>query len=168
MSGMAWDIVGMIAVGAGVAALAYAGLHALRKAGVTGPRWIMPALIGAAMLSFTVWNEYSWFGRVRDQLPPSVVVLETGTGGKAWRPWAFVVPMVNRFAALDMAGLRDAPDGVRQGTVLFVERWRPTSYVTLDFDCTGQRLRAVSEAGHSDWRPGAQDPAFAAVCVAPN
>ena len=34
MSGMAWDIIGMIAVGVGVAAVLYAASHALRKAGI--------------------------------------------------------------------------------------------------------------------------------------
>ena len=56
-SGMAWDIIGMIAVGIGMAAVVYAASHALRKAGIWLPRWIMPAGIGLAMLGFTVWNE---------------------------------------------------------------------------------------------------------------
>ncbi len=106
MSGMAWDIIGMMAVGVGIAAALYAASHALRKAGVFLPRWIMPAAIGLGMLSFTIWNEYSWYGRVMGQLPASVEVLETGSGGKAWRPWAFVLPIVNRFAAIDRAGLK--------------------------------------------------------------
>ena len=33
MSGMAWDIIGMMAVGVGIAAALYAASHALRKAG---------------------------------------------------------------------------------------------------------------------------------------
>ena len=98
MSGMAWDIIGMIAVGIGVAAVVYAASHALRKLGVVLPRWIMPAAIGLGMLVFTIWNEYSWYSRVTGQLPDTIAVLETGSGGKAWRPWSFVVPVVNRFA----------------------------------------------------------------------
>ena len=164
MSGMAWDIIGMMAVGVGIAAALYAASHALRKAGVFLPRWIMPAAIGLGMLSFTIWNEYSWYGRVMGQLPASVEVLETGSGGKAWRPWAFVLPIVNRFAAIDRAGLTAGADGLQRGQVLFVERWQPTRYVTLDFDCAGARVRAVAEGRASDWRPGAGDPAFAAIC----
>ncbi|WP_114347613.1 hypothetical protein [Paracoccus lutimaris] len=164
MSGMAWDIIGMFAVGVGVAALAFAGMHALRKLGLELPRWILPAAVGLGMLSFTIWNEYSWYGRVTGQLPDTVEVLETGSGGKAWRPWAFVVPVVNRFAAIDRAGLSGETEGLRRGQVLFVERWQPTRYVTLDFDCAGARLRAVAEDRASDWRPGTGDPAFAAIC----
>lgn len=164
MSGIAWDILGMIAVGIGAAAVAFAGLHALRKAGLNLPRWLLPAAIGAAMLSYTIWNEYSWYSRVRDQLPDTVEVLETGMGGKAWRPWAFIVPMVNRFAAIDRAALQPGDGGVQRGQVLFVERWQPTRSVTLDFDCAGERLRAVSDESASDWRPGKDDPAFAAIC----
>lgn len=164
MSGMAWDIIGMMAVGAGMAALLYAGLHALRKAGLTLPRWLLPAGVGLAMLGFTIWNEYSWYSRVTEQLPDTVEVLETGTGGKAWRPWAFVIPMVNRFAAIDRASLIDEAGGIRRGQVLFVERWQPTRYVTLDFDCQAARVRAVADGRASDWRPGTDDPAYAAIC----
>ncbi|KGJ06115.1 hypothetical protein IT41_02845 [Paracoccus halophilus] len=164
MSGMAWDILGMIAVGIGAAALLFAGAHALRKAGLAVPRWITPAGIGLAMLGFAIWNEYSWYSRVSAQLPATVEVLETGTGGKAWRPWAFVIPMVNRFAAIDRAGLTDTGQGVQRGQVLFVERWQPTRYVTLDFDCAGARIRAVAEGRESDWLPAAQDPAYAVIC----
>ncbi|MDS9467992.1 hypothetical protein RGQ15_10485 [Paracoccus sp. MBLB3053] len=161
---MAWDILGMIAVGIGAAALAFAALHALRKAGLALPRWLLPAAIGLAMLSFTVWNEYSWYSRVRAQLPETVEILQTGTGGKAWRPWAFVVPMVSRFAALDRASLHDTGDGLQRGQVLFVERWQPTRAVTLDFDCGGTRMRAVENDRASDWQSGTNDPAFAAIC----
>ena len=52
MNGMTWDIIGMLAVGAGIAALLYASSHALRKAGVALPRWIMPAAIGLGMRVF--------------------------------------------------------------------------------------------------------------------
>ena len=48
MSGMAWDIIGMIAVGIGMAAVVYAASHALRKAGIWLPRWIMPAQFTSA------------------------------------------------------------------------------------------------------------------------
>lgn len=164
MSGMAWDILGMVAVGIGAAALAYAAMHALRKTGLKVAGWILPACIGLSMLSFTIWNEYSWYSRVRAQLPETVEVLETGTGGKAWRPWAFLVPMVNRFAVIDRAGLMQGADGMQRGQVLFVERWQPTRHVTLDFDCAGKRLRAVSGDSASEWQPGANDPAFAAIC----
>ena len=117
------------------------------------------------MLVFTIWNEYSWYSRVTGQLPDTIAVLETGSGGKAWRPWSFVVPVVNRFALIDRAGLSDGADGLRRGQVLFVERWQPTRYVTLDFDCAGDRIRAVAAEGQaSGWRPGADDPAFAAIC----
>ncbi|MTH79123.1 hypothetical protein GL286_15450 [Paracoccus aestuariivivens] len=161
---MAGDIFGMVAVGIGAAALIYAAAHALRKAGVKVAGWILPAFIGLSMLSFTIWNEYSWYSRVRAQLPDTVEVLQTGTGGKAWRPWAFVIPMVNRFAVIDRAAVNEGVDGLQRGEVLFVERWQPTRSVTLDFDCAGSRLRAVSDETASEWRSGSADPAFAAIC----
>ena len=51
----------------------------MRACSAVAPRWIMPAGIGLAMLGFTVWNEYSWYSRVTDQLPASV---EVATGSE--------------------------------------------------------------------------------------
>lgn len=164
---MGWDVLGMLIVGLGAAAVLFAVFHALRKGGLAVPGWALPAGIGAAMLCFTIWNEYSWFPRVRDQLPDHVQVLDTGAGGKAWRPWAFVIPMTTRFTALEQPSgqpLADAPTRVR---ILLVERWQPTRFVTLDFDCESGRQRMVTGDGSAEgWQAVAgDDPAFVAACA---
>lgn len=165
---MGGDIFGMLVVGLGAAAFLFAALHAARKAGLALPRWTMPAGIGAAMLVFTIWNEYTWFPRVRDQLPDRVQIIETGQGGKAWRPWAFVFPLTTRFAALEP--LMEAPEdgGALRVRILLIERWQPTRFVTLDLDCAGARQRMVAADGTTlDWeRVGEEDePVLQAACT---
>ncbi|MDO5622050.1 MAG: hypothetical protein Q4G24_11340 [Paracoccus sp. (in: a-proteobacteria)] len=165
MAGMSWDILAMLAVGIGAAAALYAALHAASKAGFDLPRWLLPAGIGLAMLGFTVWNEYTWFPRVRDQLPARVEVLEVGQGGKAWRPWAWLVPMVTRFTALDPAMVQQS-EGLRQAPVLLVERWQPTRQVTVQVDCAAGRQRMLAASGTpTGWSdPAPADPLIRAMC----
>lgn len=164
---MGWDVLGMLIVGVGATAVLYAALHALRKAGITAPGWALPAGIGAAMLCFTVWNEYTWFPRVRDQLPDHVQVLNTGAGGKAWRPWTFVIPMVTRFTAIEPHSDQQVKDEPTRVRILLVERWQPTRFVTLDFDCDAGRQRMVAGNGtEQGWQAVAQDdPVLVAACA---
>lgn len=165
---MGWDVLGMLIVGLGAAAVLYAALHALRKAGIATPKWALPGGIGAAMLLFTIWNEYTWFPRVRDQLPDHVQVLDTGAGGKAWRPWTFVIPMVTRFTAVEQPSARQVTDGEpTRVRILLVERWQPTRFVTLDIDCTAERQRMVAGNGTAQgWQAVAgNDPVLVATCA---
>ena len=83
----------------------------------------------------------------------------------AMRPDHALVALSAQGRLIGIVGLRDGAGGLQRGQVLFVERWQPTRYVTLDFDCAGDRIRAVPAEGQaSGWRPAADDPAFAAIC----
>ncbi|MFI0397017.1 hypothetical protein [Paracoccus jiaweipingae] len=168
MSGLAWDFLGLLAVGIGAAALVYAAMHAARKAGRPLPRILLPLAIGGAMLGFAVWNEYTWFDRVRAQLPDRVVVLDQGVARQAWRPWTLAFPVVARFTALDRAALVRGTGAMRSGQILFVERWQPTRAVTLEVDCDSGRQRMVGPSGATgDWLPAQADhPALRAICDA--
>lgn len=168
MSGLAWDFLGLLAVGIGAAALVYAAMHAARKAGRPLPRIMLPLAIGASMLGFAVWNEYTWSDRVHAQLPDRVVVLDQGVARQAWRPWTLVFPVTARFTALDRATLVQGADQMRRGQILFVERWQPTRAVMLEVDCRDGRQRMIGPSGTpADWLPGQTDhPAVRAICDA--
>ena len=97
-SGLGMDLLGVFAVGIGAAALLFALTHAARKAGRPLPGWLLPAGIGVAILTYATWNEYSWAGRVKAQLPERVQVVAEGTGRSGLRPWTYVVAPVSRLA----------------------------------------------------------------------
>ena len=69
MTGVGVEVLGVIAVGVGTAAFLFAMLHALRKAGLALPRWLLPAGIGLAMIGYSVWNDYAWYDRAVARLP---------------------------------------------------------------------------------------------------
>lgn len=161
MTGVGVELLGVIAVGIGAAAVLFAGLHAARKAGLDLPRWLLPAGIGLAMISYSVWNDYAWFGRAQDRLPEGATMLLVGEDSQPWAPWTYLAPVTVRFAALDPATIREEADGIRQAQIMLVERRGQTLVVPQDFDCAGGRIRPA----RGEWTPaGADDPAFAAVC----
>lgn len=157
------DVLGVLAVAIGAAATLYAVMHALRRIGVHVPRWVLPAGVGLAMLSYSIWNDYAWYGRAAARLPADSEVLLTGRASLPWAPWTYLAPVVVRFAALDPATVRADADGIRQASITLVERRGPTLVVPQEFDCTRQLIRPA----RGDWAGAADDdPAFAAVCRA--
>ena len=160
MTGVGVEVLGVVAVGIGMAALLFALFHALRKAGLDLPRWLLPAGIGLAMVGYSVWNDYAWYGRAVDRLPAGSRVLMVGTGSVPWAPWTYLAPPKLRFAALDPSTISDA-DGVRRARIMLVERRGQTLVVPQEFDCAEGRIKPA----RGDWvaaEPG--DPALAAVC----
>ncbi|MAN57116.1 MAG: hypothetical protein ACU0DB_12210 [Paracoccus sp. (in: a-proteobacteria)] len=160
MTGVGVEVLGVIAVGVGTAAFLFAMLHALRKAGLALPRWLLPAGIGLAMIGYSVWNDYAWYDRAVARLPDGARVLMVGTGSVAWAPWTYLAPLTLRFAALDPATITDR-DGIRRAEILLVERRGQTLVVPQDFDCAAGRIKPA----RGDWVSAApDDPVWAVVC----
>ncbi len=132
------DIVSLIAIGVALAGT-YVAVN--RMTGRRLPRWLLPASLGFAMITFAVWNEYTWFSRVTAALPESVEVVLPVKESSFWRPWSYAVPMVTRFIAVDQAAVQkseESPGLVRTDAIL-VQRWMATQRVPVAFDCTGTR-----------------------------
>jgi hypothetical protein len=137
-------------------------------------RWLIPASAGAAMLGFTLWNDYTWFSRLSADLPPEVVVVRTFQQSTAIQPWSLAVPITNRFQAVNRASLRRSevnPDMVR-AEVYLVARWTPTFTTLQVLDCAGARRADAVDSGPDGLpKPEAwvavdrDDPLLAAACA---
>lgn len=174
---MSHDLLAAIATGI------FAGFCALALRHFTGrvlgwqlPRWLMPAAIAGAMIGYSIWADYSWFGRVSGPLPDQVAVISTGTDTTLLRPWTSVFPMVTRFAAVDRDGftpVAGSPE-IREGQIMLIDRAAPLRVVPVAYDCTG-RARA-DLVGGAEIAPGGMlsggewhvlepgDPGLAAIC----
>ncbi|MGB3146169.1 MAG: hypothetical protein WBA91_00265, partial [Paracoccaceae bacterium] len=144
---MLMDMIAMAAAAIGVAGV----LHLLNRiSGGRLPRWIMPAGIGAAMLAFTIWNEYSWFPRVQAQLPESFKVASAPADRAFYRPWSYVFPLTQRFVGVDKTGMVLSPQGasVFIADAVVVRRWMPPVRLPVAFDCAkGARADLVDGVG---------------------
>jgi hypothetical protein len=160
MTGVGVEVLGVVAVGIGMAALLYALLHAMRKAGLVLPRWLLPASIGLAMVGYAIWNDYSWYGRAIERLPEGAQVLMIGDDRQPWAPWTYLAPVKVRFAALDPARITQTGDA-RRAEIMLVERRGQTLVVPQEFDCAAGRIRPAT----GDWvAADKDDAAYAIVC----
>lgn len=135
---MLMDLIATITAGAGLAGVVMA-LRYFSKGRL--PKYTIPAAIGAGMLLFSVWNEYSWFPRVQAALPEGVVILSAPEDRVAYRPWTYLFPVSTRFVALDRTSMltSQANPAIRRIEAMVVQRWAATQRIPLAFDCAGNR-----------------------------
>ena len=164
------------------AGFALAGIVMLinRISGNRLPRWLIPASIGAGMIAFAVWSEYSWFGRTAATLPDGVVVASDNAHASFYRPWTHVVPIVSRFVAVDTRVTRrlESRPEVAVTSIILLGRWERGAQYAAAFDCEGARRfdfvdEAAGGAGGPEGLPrddgawvrlDADDPVLAVAC----
>lgn len=174
---MAFELIAAI-----VASLAAAGMMmALRK--ITGkrlPKWIVPVTTGLALFGYASWSEYSWFGRSLGVMQAGTVVTWRHESRDLWRPWSYLYPVVDRFAAVNTATIKRHPQhpGIILADVILASRWTPNARLVSAFDCINWRRAevargkaSVTEAGellNLDWTSLPHDDvAFRALCRTP-
>ena len=144
-----------------------------KLAGFRLPKWAMPAAVGAAMIAYSIWNEYNWYPRTLAELPATVVVAVAPEEKVFYRPWTYLFPLVTRFIAVDRAPA--AGTQVFATKAYVVTRWGPTQAVPVAFDC-GRGVRAdlvegakLNEDGSltgADWTAGGGDDSLVrAACM---
>ena len=170
------DFVATIAAGAGVACVVFIANHLSgRLTGRTLAKWVMPASIGAAMLAYSVWNEYTWYPRMRAALAEGVVVASAPEDRVMYRPWSYLFPTVSRFIAVDRAGAVRSPSNpqIFATSAVVFQRWQPERRIPQAFDCVrrgradligGATLSADGTLRGTTWQEVEGDPLVAAAC----
>jgi hypothetical protein len=170
------DFLATIAAGIGVACLVFVANHlgfwlTGRKLG----KWVLPAGIGLGMLGYAIWNEYTWYPRVRAALPEGMVVAVAPEERAVYRPWSYLRPSVSRFIAVDRGpATRSADDPqIFAANALVMQRWMPAHRIPQAFDCArraradlidGAVLNPDGTLTGTTWTAAADDPLVAAAC----
>lgn len=128
---MFWDITAMIFAGFLFAGLAMPVKFFYKKT----PKWVIPVMAGLGMMSYQVYNEYSWYGDTAAKLPEGSVVVTSVPQSVWFRPWSFVKPQVFQFVVLDTVNVTSVSDSVKQAQVYFFERRLPAQTLDVLFDC---------------------------------
>ncbi|MDU8913226.1 hypothetical protein [Aestuariicoccus sp. MJ-SS9] len=156
-----------------VAGFAGAGVMLLlgKLTGGRLPRWMVPVGAGLTMLGTAISSEYGWYGRTTAALPEGLVVADTVDSRAFWRPWTYVVPMTDRFVAVDTGNIvrNTETDGLYLAEVFFFGRWQPVQSVQIMVDCPGGRRAdpALGDGSPPVWRDvGTDDPLVATLCGA--
>lgn len=167
------DIITIIAAG-----FAAAGIVMIlnKLSGGRLPRWAIPAGAGAGMILMSLSNEYRWYPRTLNLLPAGFEVVSTAEHSALYSPWTYVVPYVDRFAAVDVDGVQRNPaqPDLRLSRVIVFARWSPIQVRPAVFDCAQGRSALLDpEAVFNEdgtirvarWdQTGEADPATRAIC----
>lgn len=161
------------------AAFAAAGvLYGLfRLIGRRPPKWLIPTVAAIAIVGVTAYQRYDWHNRVIALLPSEMVVVETLTTEVWVEPWSLIEPVTSSVLVVDTATLRrnDAHPGMALVDLVLLSRDKDTTVIRHLVDCPRRRvapLPAETTFGGGglpeapDWRSGAPDPLFEAVCQA--
>lgn len=154
-----------------ISAVAFGGMAHLawRLSGRRLPRWIVPAAAALGLIGYTIWSEYSWYGRVSSELPAGVEVVWSETGVNGLRPWTHLFPLITRFVALDTREMAAHPAnaGLRLAPVYDIARWTPPRDSMMVFDCAAGRQVLLTDQviiddqgnlSGADWvEPGPED-----------
>jgi hypothetical protein len=140
------------------------------------PKWFIPAGAGLGMILMSLTNEYRWYPRKLNILPQGFEVVSSVEHRAIYSPWTYVVPYINRFVAVDVAGIQRnaAQPDLRLSRVIFISRWEPVRIFPAVFDCAQGRSALLNpDAMFNDdgtvrvatWdQTGMDDPATAAIC----
>jgi hypothetical protein len=171
---MIWEFIGAIVVAIGAGGVA----HLIgRLVGERMPAWSVPAGAGLGMIGFVIYMEYTWAGRIIEQLPPEVTVASRNESTAWFRPWTYVWPFTNRMIVVDHRQDRRNPEHphLLMTSVVLFGRWEPVRPVPVVFDCAeGRRadLRAGVEIAEDGRLEGAtwlrlppDDPLLRAACA---
>mgnify|MGYP000079540564 FL=1 len=131
---MFWGFIAVIVAGIGGAGISII-LGKITK-GRT-PKWLTPFAAAFAMLVTTISNEYLWYDQSTANLKPGVAVVSTIESSAFYRPWTYLFPITDRFAALDTNSLTAHPSGEDRvvGDLYFFARWENTQRLQILFDC---------------------------------
>ena len=164
---MWFNLIAVVVLGVAVAGSV---MLVFKATGRKPPRWILPVAAGVAMLTYTFYNDYSWYSRTAGGLPDTVVVTDAYETSHPLQPWTYLVPFVDRFAAIDRESVVESPrrPDIVLADVILVQRYMPTRVAPMVFDCAnGRRSDAVDVQGFDEagdpigarWRPlGEDDP----------
>lgn len=170
---------GIELIAAFVAAIACAGVAMIARklSGGRLPKWITPAAAGAGMITFAVWSEYDWFGRLEAGLPEGAVVIFKDDAPSPLRPWTMVFPMTTAFTAMDTRRLAPHPQNpdLILAPVYAFARWQGVREGYMVVDCAAHQSAlltegvSIDESGAlvgADWTPAAPDDAIGRAACA--
>ena len=142
---MLFNFIATIVVGLSAAALM---LLVFRPFGRKTPRWTYPAAAGAAMIAFTIYNEYDWFPRTVAQFPDHFVLGETVTSTNALQPWTFIVPRTDRFSLVNTESILSHPEApqYRLAEIVLFDRHYGPNTINMFYDCAEPRQALASNA----------------------
>lgn len=137
------SLIATLALGAVAGFFVWAGFKTFKR---KPPRFLVPATIGTTIIAYNIWIGYSWYGRMVDEFPDGVRVVQTYETSVFWEPWTYLVPRINRFDAIDAAKTRRNPQhpDMRMVELLLVQRLGSNAMAQQLVDCRKGRIMDIT------------------------
>jgi len=116
------------------------------------PGVVMPLIIGSTVILYGIYSEYTWESRTLDEMPESIVVVESFVGKSAFSPWSYLIPRSDRLMLVDLASIRrnqDFSDFVIVD-LLLMQRFNPVAKVRQLVDCRNGKRADLTAAPEFD------------------
>jgi hypothetical protein len=167
------DLIAALIVGAFAGGFTWLLFKSRRR---RAPRALIPFVVGAGILGYTIWNEYTWASRTIAAFPAQIEVVQQIPHSTPWQPWTYLFPRTDRLIAVNRAQLRhnDRFPGQVLVDLLLFERLLPVRHLLQVIDCPTARVADVvgNEPFLADGRPAVgawaplrrDDKLFAVVC----
>ncbi len=116
-----------------------------RTFGKKPPGVLYPVAIAIGMLSYSIYDEYSWLDRASSAMPTRFQLVRTYATSMPYQPWTYLVPRTYKFDALDLGSPRSNPKAPQLVLVQLVRVTRNTSSVnvTAIVDCPKSQFTEV-------------------------
>lgn len=70
------------------------------------PRWTMPVVVAITIVGFQIFEEYTWYPRIKTQINSDYVVMQEIRPKQFWRPWSYIAPTVTNVTVVNKANMR--------------------------------------------------------------
>ena len=132
---MIFKIITMLVIG-----LSVFGIFTLinKMLGGVIPRWIMPACIALSLVSYHVYDEYTWAKRTMTGIENKETpfrLLEARTDTALWRPWGYIFPMTTELDVVLENSLTDAEDGTKEAVMIRYIHPGMTTTLLMKYSC---------------------------------
>lgn len=109
----------------------------VRCFGVKAPKFIVLLAAGIGMISYGVWEEYSWYDRNAVPMKAEgMLIVQTYGEGFPWQPWTYIYPRVTRFMAWKpQPPVKPTDANLKYGELHLVTRRADIVMVPQIYDC---------------------------------
>ncbi|MCH9806142.1 MAG: hypothetical protein K0U74_00250 [Alphaproteobacteria bacterium] len=117
-----------------------------RTIGTKAPGVAYPVAIAVGMLSYSIYDEYSWLDRAASAMPTRFTLVRTYATSMPYQPWTYLIPRTYKFDALDLRSPRSNPAAPKMLLVQLLRVTRNTSSTTINaiVDCAKNRFTEVN------------------------
>lgn len=168
------DVVIAVCAAFAASGVVYGTIRLLRR---KPPKWVVPVVSAIAIVGVTAHLRYDWQHRAAGLLPEGFTVVERLEESSLFEPWSLVEPVVTTLVAVDAATAKrnQAHPEMVMVDLVMLRRADDTLVVPHIVDCAKRQVAplpaqpAFDAEGlplEAEWRGGAPDPLFAAVCSA--